>query len=157
VRTLGKLWIWISNELIEIEIEIKIKDEYAKLIPELSEGEYNELKQSIKENGLWSPIIINKKGYILDGHHRYRISRGLGISPSTTLKIFDDQLQEKLFVIDSNLTRRQLSEFARIEIALTKKRILEQMAKLNMSPGGKGVRIQTPLGRIAVTKIAIVP
>ena len=56
--------------------------------------------------------------------------------------------QEKLFVIDSNLTRRQLSEFSRIEIALTKKPILEQIAKLNMSLGGKGVRIQTPLGRV---------
>ncbi|MGC2430011.1 MAG: hypothetical protein WA393_03130 [Nitrososphaeraceae archaeon] len=42
-RQYGKFWIWISNELIEIEI--KIKDEYGKLIPELSEGEYNELKQ----------------------------------------------------------------------------------------------------------------
>ena len=129
-------------------IEIKIKAEYAKLVPQLSEGEYNELKQSIKENGLWSPIIINKNGYILDGHHRYRICRELGISPNIIVKIFDDQLQEKLFVIDSNLTRRQLSEFARIEIALTKKPILEQIAKLNMSLGGKGVQIQTPLGRV---------
>ena len=104
---------------------IKIKDEYAKLIPELSGGEYNELKQSIKENGLWSSIIVNKKGYILDGHHRYRICRELGISPSVTVKAFDEDLQEKLFVIDSNLTRRQLSEFTRIEIALTKKPILD--------------------------------
>ena len=76
------------------------------------------------------------------------IVRELGIRPSTTVQALDDQLQEKLFVIDSNLTRRQLSEFSRIELALTKKPILEQIAKLNMSLGGKGVRIQTPLGRI---------
>ena len=68
--------------------------------------------------------------------------------PNTTVQDLMTSYQEKLFVIDSNLTRRQLSEFSRIELALTKKPLLEQIAKLNMSLGGKGVRIQTPLGRI---------
>ena len=35
------------------------------LVPAISEEEYKALKQSIKENGLWMPIIVNSKGEIL--------------------------------------------------------------------------------------------
>jgi 16S rRNA G966 N2-methylase RsmD len=61
---------------------------------------------------------------------------------------FNDQLEEKLFVIDCNLKRRQLTSFQRIELALSSKPILEQIVKRNQSLGGKGVEIQTPLGRV---------
>jgi hypothetical protein len=40
-------------------LKIKINPEYAKLIPELSNTEYMELRQSIEQNGLWHPITIN--------------------------------------------------------------------------------------------------
>jgi ParB-like chromosome segregation protein Spo0J len=41
---------------------IKTSQEYASLVPQLSTEEYESLKQSIKENGLWFPIVVNK-GY----------------------------------------------------------------------------------------------
>ena len=75
-------------------IEIKINDEYTKLVPTLSAGEYNELKQSIKENGLWFPIMVNKDGYILDGHHRFRVCQELDIKPNVTVKEFNGQAAE---------------------------------------------------------------
>jgi hypothetical protein len=55
---------------------------------------------------------------------------------------------EELFVIDSNLARRQLTTFQACELALKKKPILDRIARDNMSLGGKGARIQTPLGRV---------
>jgi Predicted transcriptional regulators len=51
---------------------IKTNQEYSSLVPQLSTEEYESLKQSIKENGLWVPIVVNKDGVILDGHHRYK-------------------------------------------------------------------------------------
>ena len=48
-----------------------------------------------------------------------------------SLETFDDGLHEKLFVIDCNLNRRHLNTFGRIELALTKKPILEEIAKRN--------------------------
>jgi hypothetical protein len=63
-------------------------------------------------------------------------------------KVFEDKLHEKMFVIDCNLTRRQLNNFQRTELALKSKPILEEIVKQNESQGGKGVRIQTPLGRV---------
>lgn len=63
---------------------------------------------------------------------------------------FDNELQQKLFVINSNLKRRHSSEFQRIELALKMEPILKELAKYNMSLGGKGVSIDTPLliGRV---------
>jgi ParB-like chromosome segregation protein Spo0J len=40
--------------------------------PEQSAEEYESLKQSICENGLYEPITINAEEIILDGHHRFR-------------------------------------------------------------------------------------
>src|SRR5215208_4170992 len=51
---------------------IKIDEEYSRLVYQLLKSDYEILKQSIKENGLYTPIVINQDGIILDGHHRYK-------------------------------------------------------------------------------------
>ena len=119
--------------------ELEVSQEYASLVPQLSAEEYESLKQSIKENGLYVPIIVNQDGIILDGHHRYKVCQELGIKePKTLVKEFKEKLDEQLFVIDCNLRRRQLNNFQRTELALKSKSILTEIAKKNMSLGGKG-------------------
>ena len=132
-------------------LQVKINLEYASLVSELSPEEYESLKQSIKENGLHVPIIVNQNGIILDGHHRYKACQELGIEPETLVRQFKDKLEEQLFVIDCNLVRRQLNNFQKTELALKSKPILEAIVKRNESLGGKdgkGVRNLTPLGRV---------
>ena len=119
--------------------KLEVSQEYASLVPQLSAEEYESLKQSIKENGLYVPIIVNQDGIILDGHHRYKVCQELGIKePKTLVKEFKEKLDEQLFVIDCNLRRRQLNNFQRTELALKSKSILTEIAKKNMSLGGKG-------------------
>jgi ParB-like chromosome segregation protein Spo0J len=132
------------------KIEIKISSEYQALVPAQSGHEYQSLKQSINENGFWNshPIVINSDGIILDGHHRYRACQELAIEPKTAIMQFRDKLQEKLFVINSNLKRRHLNSFQRTELGLRSKSILQEIVKSNQSLGGKGVRNLTPLGRV---------
>jgi ParB-like chromosome segregation protein Spo0J len=131
---------------------IKTNQEYASLVPQLSKEEYESLKQSIKENGLWVPIVVNNDGVILDGHHRYKACQELGVKIEPYKMVrkedFADKLHEKMFVIDCNLTRRQLNNFQRTELALKSKSILEEIVKQNESQGGKGDRNLTPLGRV---------
>ena len=118
---------------------IRINPEYASLVSELSPEESESLKQSIKKaNRLNVPIIVNQDGIILDGHHRYKACQDLGIEPETIVREFSDKSEEQLFVIDCNLTRRQLNNFQRAELALKSKSILTDIAKKNMSLGGKG-------------------
>ena len=97
----------------------------------LSREKYESLRQSIKQNGLWVPIVVNKDGVILDGHHRYKACQELGIEPTIVTKEFDGKLEEQLFVIDSNLKRRQLNHYQSIKLALKSKPIFEQNAKKN--------------------------
>ena len=119
-------------------VKTRINNDYQKLIFPLPEMDYQELKRSIKENGLWQPLIINPKGIILDGHHRFKACQELGIEPNWIVKTFDNDLHEKLFVIDCNLKRRHLNVFQRIELALKKKPIYEELAKRRkQSLGGK--------------------
>jgi ParB-like chromosome segregation protein Spo0J len=139
----------MSENITPSKPHIRISPEYASLVSELSPEEFESLKQSIKEaNGLYVPIIVNQDGIILDGHHRYKACQELGIEPKTIVKEFSDKLEEQLFVIDCNLTRRQLNNFQRTVLALKLKPILEAIVKRNESLGGKGDRNLTPLGRV---------
>jgi ParB-like chromosome segregation protein Spo0J len=98
---------------------LKINEEYRSLLPPLSEPESDALKRSIKEDGLHYPIIANKHGIVLDGHNRLKLCRELGIKPRFEIRDFsDDRLREKKFVIVTNLRRRHLNDFQKIEHSL---------------------------------------
>jgi ParB-like chromosome segregation protein Spo0J len=113
--------------------------EYLNLISPLSEVEFDSLKQSIKEQGLHVPVIVNKQGIVLDGHHRFRACKELGIPLQYHTKEFKDSLDEKEFLIEVNLRRRQLNEFQRVEIGYSLENIEKERAKRRMSLGGQRV------------------
>jgi len=102
----------------------------------LSEGEFNSLKQSIKEEGLHIPVIVNKQGIVLEGHHRFRACKELHIPLQFHIKEFKDSLEEKGFVIEVNLRRRQLNGFQRVELGYSLEDIEKERAKRRMSFGG---------------------
>lgn len=129
-------------------LTLKINPEYEALVPIMSKESYETLVSSIRANGQYEPITVNKNGIILDGHQRFRACNKLKIKPMSVVKQFDDLLAEKLFVIDINLVRRQLTQAQRIQLSLRKKSILQEQAKRNESLGGKGVQICTPLSRV---------
>jgi N6-adenosine-specific RNA methylase IME4 len=126
---------YIVNSSIEVEtwtiirkylLDIIINPEYEKYVYDLSEEDYNELKQSIQEYGLYNPIIVNQNGIVLDGHHRLKAVKELGllekIEPINLYRIrpFFNPILEELYVIDVNLARRHLTKFQRGELVLKK-------------------------------------
>ena len=129
----------IVNTEYEWLTHIKIDPEYSQLVPELSEEEYTRLKESIASVGLYEPIIINQKGTLLDGHHRLKVVKELGWSRvNVETKIFESRIDEQIYVIETNLSRRHLIAAIRIKLA---RDILEletqKKAKGNQSIGGK--------------------
>jgi hypothetical protein len=65
------------------------------------------------------PIIINQNNVVLDGHHRLRACRELGISISYEMRDFTDKpLEELKFVVSSNLNRRHVDEFQKAHVAI---------------------------------------
>jgi ParB-like chromosome segregation protein Spo0J len=116
---------------------LTVKDEYASLVPQISEQEYQTIKQSIKDNGQWVPIITNPQLIILDGHTRFRACKELGLEPRIMIREFEDPLLEKQFIIQINRDRRHLTPFQRIELECKYDKIQSELAKKRMSEAGK--------------------
>ncbi|HJT83163.1 MAG TPA: ParB N-terminal domain-containing protein [Nitrososphaeraceae archaeon] len=109
---------------------VTLNPEYSNLINPLKDLEYNSLRISVKEKGLYLPIIINQDNVLLDGHHRFQICKELGIEPRFEVKKFEDPLDERQFIIDINDKRRHLNDFQKAELAYELEKIESERAKL---------------------------
>jgi ParB-like chromosome segregation protein Spo0J len=113
------------------KLELKINSEIERLTPEMTEVEFQRLKQSIREYGLKIPIEVMSDGTIIDGHHRYRACKELGIEPTYHInKDVTTIEQAKVLARELNDSRRQMNLPRRILCAYqTYKEKLEQEAK----------------------------
>jgi len=137
---------------------LTINPEYQKLLPKLPIEEYEALKESIRTEGQHYPIVANKEGIILDGHHRFQICNELGLAPKYEVKEFSSPLHEKKFVIETNLLRRQLTVLQRIEMAKPLIEIEKELAKQRQLKGetlpensGKGEALDIVGSKIGVS------
>ena len=115
---------------------LSVSPEYEKLVPLLTSEEYESLKESIKENGLWLPILCNAEGIILDGHHRFRACIELKLKTKFALREFENELLEKKFVIECNLKRRQLNDFQKAELGIPLLEIEQKLAEKRQIEAG---------------------
>jgi 16S rRNA G966 N2-methylase RsmD len=123
-------------------MNIKINEEYAKLVHPLSVEEYNSLRNSIeKSRGNLVPIILSQENYILDGHHRFKICQELNINPKIEIKTCASKLEEKIFVYEINLKRRHLNPFQKSELAYGLEEIYKETARLRQLSGLKNVNL----------------
>lgn len=123
-------------------MNITINKEYENLVPPLSDSEFQALKKSIKIKGMYIPIIISH-GIVVDGHHRFKICKELGIEIKTITRDFDNKLDEKEFVIISNLRRRQLNDWQKVGLGEELLKIESERAKKRMSLGGSGIKVSS--------------
>lgn len=133
----------VTNKLI-------INPEYEKLIPAPTDEDYKGLYESIKEEGLKIPIAVNQDNVILDGHHRYKICQELGKETRTIEYNFETPEDERDFVIDANIERRQLTTWARVQLAYKLKSIyevdIEKQRRKKISKFRKGDPVGIPTG-----------
>lgn len=91
--------------------EICIEGSPYQVMPPLSAEEYEALKADIKQNGVLVPVDIDEQGRVLDGHHRIRIARELGIKTIPFIVRLYESEQDKLaHAIRVNVKRRHLSK-----------------------------------------------
>lgn len=84
------------------------------IFPEMSDIEFRELVEDIRENGLLEPVWVYD-GQVIDGRHRVKACRELDIE----VDIFEydgDESSIVSFVTSLNLTRRHLSDSQRAMI-----------------------------------------
>ena len=95
--------------------DIAIDEEFAGLIPPLSEDEYSRLEQSILEEGCREAIIL-WDGVIIDGHNRYSICKAHNIPFRTRSMEFATREEVMLWMMRNQLARRNLNDFQRVEV-----------------------------------------
>lgn len=126
--------------------DIKISEKYRNIVPPMSQAEYESLRDDIKRQGLHVPLLVNEKSVLLDGHHRLRACDELGIKPHVEVHApFESELEEEIFVYKINLERRHINLAQRVNLVLEMQPKLAELARRNMSKGGKGSRIQETL------------
>ena len=97
-------------------LEPKISDEYYDIVPRHTKEERQFLKESLMLDGQHQKIEVNESGVILDGHERYEILQELGMKPKLRIKYFKNKEDELRYVVITNIARRQLLPFQKVEI-----------------------------------------
>lgn len=80
-----------------------------QLFDELSAEEFETLKASIADKGLLVPITRDQNGVVIDGNHRERACRELGIDPRYEVHVFADDTERRVRALVMNLLRRHLT------------------------------------------------
>ena len=135
----------------EIKIsELKTNETISNLIPEMTEKEYLDLKTSIDEEGIRHAIDINADNTILDGRHRVRACKSLGIE---SIKYNRHDLSESeaiKFVRDTAVERRNLSDAQRRAVVFNSQELvseIQERARENKQNAMKVARESNPNNR----------
>ena len=92
-----------------------IDKEFAELIPPLTSEEYKRLERSILADGCRDALVV-WGDTLVDGHNRYHICTKHNIPYTTVSKEFDDRNAAMLWMMNNQLSRRNLNDFQRVEI-----------------------------------------
>lgn len=134
-------------------MNIQIDKEFKNLIPPLMDEEYEGLKENLKRNGCEEPLTL-WNNFIIDGHNRYEICTKNKIKFKVIKKKFKNKDDVKVWIINKQLDRRNISKYDRTRLALRKEEILKPIAKENQK-GGKGGKLLPPILAKADTRETI--
>lgn len=123
----------------------KIVQALKDLIPPLNPDERQQLEQNCKEEGIRDPLVIaeypDENGEVntvlADGHNRYAIATENGLQFDTTTKQFESLDAIKLWMIDNQKGRRNLSDWVKLELAQVKREILAAKGREKKIESGK--------------------
>jgi len=127
-----------------------IDHELRSLTPPLLSEEREQLEQNILESRKCHDPIITWDGVILDGHNRFEICVKHGIEFQIDEISLPSKEAAKVWILDNQLSRRNLNDAARIEMALLKAEMLREKAKKNLSlAGGDKKSKKSPLSVVS--------
>ena len=114
----------------------RIEPEFKGLIPPLTPEERDQLEQNILAARICYDPIVLWEGAIIDGHNRFEICVKHGIEFQIEEIQLDSHKDALVWILENQLSRRNLSDAARIEMALLKAEMLREKAQRNQSKAG---------------------
>jgi N6-adenosine-specific RNA methylase IME4 len=109
--------------------DIRINQEYLKLVPRMKRDDDLAFDESIKQNGVQDPLTLNHDMVLLDGHSRYKKAEKYNLqSVPCKFRSFDNKLLEKKYVVECNLARRHLTNYQKVELGMALLEIETELA-----------------------------
>lgn len=109
-----------------------IDEEFQKLIPPLTDDEYQQLEENCIKEGIREAILVWDRGddlVIVDGHNRYKIAREHNLKWSHKVMHFESREDAMLWMIDNQLGKRNLDKYDAVILHDKKQGILSRLAK----------------------------
>jgi len=113
-------------------MDITIESEFEFLLPAMAKEEKQKLRESLELEGCRDPLVL-WGDILVDGHNRYRLCMELGIPFRTVDRAFLDRNAVKLWILENQLTRRNLSDLDRIDAVMNIEFFIAVKAKENQS------------------------
>lgn len=110
--------------------------EYADLLPPLDGEQRDALERDILRNGCYSPVIVNEDLEVIDGHHRLEICQANDVPFQMLVFSFEDALEAKLWAVDTQKNRRNMTIWALGNIALKLRADVEARAQFSHDANG---------------------
>ena len=107
---------------------LMVDPEFENLIPKLGAKELAGLEANLELDGCLDPILT-WNGIILDGHNRHRICARLGIEYAVREIQLQDRGAARVWILEHQLGRRNLTDAARIDLALLLKTECQRSAQ----------------------------
>ena len=118
---------------------------YRNLIPALNANEFELLEANILEEGVRDSLVV-WGDILVDGHNRYEIAQKHNLEFNTIQKEFANENEVKVWIIQNQLARRNLSDWQRYELTSERRKILEAEGKKNLrkaTGSSKGMTLST--------------
>jgi 16S rRNA G966 N2-methylase RsmD len=108
----------------------KVRECFQKLIPPLAPEEFDQLEVNILADGCRDPLVV-WDGVLIDGHNRLAICQKQKLPFATREIRFENDDFAKLWIIDNQKGRRNVSEIDRIALQKEREKIVARQAKGN--------------------------
>ena len=105
-------------------MELKVNEGFRELIPPLTAEEYSQLEENILAEGCRDALVV-WGNVIVDGHNRHEICTMHGVEFETKQKEFESEDSAKVWIIDNQSGRRNLTDGWKYELKQERKRLLQ--------------------------------
>ena len=130
-------------------MNIEINQEFKALIPPLSLEEYSQLEKNIIADGCREPLVVFNNT-LVDGHNRYEICTKHDLPFSILDKEFADCGAAKLWMIDNQNGRRNLTDGWKYQLTQSKKEILLEVGKVkHAETAGKSIETLSTIDNVS--------
>ena len=131
-----------------------IDEEYLNAVPRATNAEIKALDLKLIQRGQLVPITVNSKMVILDGYTRHDLLGQRGVKIKYTILDLPSREEELNFVRETNVMRRHLNIFQRVETMYSALKHEREMKRIQINTGFTDVLLSIKDGNYSVTKIA---